>query len=224
MLFGSREHGLFYAWWGAVREEGGTVDVNLLLNRASRSVLVRSWLPAEGRVEVEVRRDCDLRIRIPLWARLDSVAVRHNGQVSDAHVHGRLLEVTARAGDIVVLALPIADRTEAWHVPPVRGEHVQGEERLVQFTFRGNTVTDLDQSLTGTERDHLYTSGRLALAVKWRCEMSRCLSPVQSSAGRPWIVSGSVKRWRVRVTDRTGTRGQWEFALFERGCGVRPTR
>ena len=70
---GNGTKGFYYAWEGALREEaplngkGGRAVVNLLLNRAGRTVTVDSWLPWEGKVRVRTRGAARVSVRIPWW-------------------------------------------------------------------------------------------------------------------------------------------------------------
>jgi hypothetical protein len=48
--------------------------VNLLLNRASAWADLDSYIPYEGRVDVRVKRDCELAVRIPEWVKPELVS------------------------------------------------------------------------------------------------------------------------------------------------------
>ncbi|MBI5458086.1 IPT/TIG domain-containing protein [Candidatus Kaiserbacteria bacterium] len=64
--------GLYAAWEWIVQIKGTIAQVNLLLNRSSQYVLVKSDLPYRGRVEVDMNTSIgpihDLSVHIPGWA------------------------------------------------------------------------------------------------------------------------------------------------------------
>lgn len=69
------------AWDNIVTEKNGRVSVNLLLNRGTRWLDVNSYLPHEGRVDLNINQDIrQLLVRIPSWVALDAVKVsrKHN--------------------------------------------------------------------------------------------------------------------------------------------------
>ena len=73
--------GLFLAWDNIVTEKNGRVSVNLLLNRGTRWLDVNSYLPHEGRVDLNINQDIrQLLVRIPSWVAFDAVKVsrKHN--------------------------------------------------------------------------------------------------------------------------------------------------
>jgi hypothetical protein len=73
--------GLYYAWEGIVREKDGTVQINLLLNRASPWLDVDSYLPHEGKVVVRNKTARQLLLRVPRWADKGAVQCHVNEEV-----------------------------------------------------------------------------------------------------------------------------------------------
>lgn len=88
----SGTRGLFLAWQHAVTIDDGTVMVNLLLNRATPTVDVYSYLPHEGRVVVRANRDIqDLRMRVPSWVDPSHILVTCDGYGDQATWDGPFL-------------------------------------------------------------------------------------------------------------------------------------
>ncbi|HEY5466876.1 MAG TPA: beta-L-arabinofuranosidase domain-containing protein, partial [Clostridia bacterium] len=82
----SGTRGLFLAWSNIVTEKAGRVSVNLLLNRASHWLDVRSYMPHEGRIELEINEDIpELLVRIPDWVPFDAISLKkeHAGDVTE---------------------------------------------------------------------------------------------------------------------------------------------
>jgi len=87
---GNGTRAIYFAWENILRREQGKLKVNLLLNRASPSADVDSYIPYEGRVEVKVKQDCELWVRIPEWATAPQTQCEVNGR-SRRFVLGRTL-------------------------------------------------------------------------------------------------------------------------------------
>jgi hypothetical protein len=72
--------GLFNAWTNAVTAGSGEVRVNLLINHLGEHATVRSWLPHEGRIEVALRREAEVVLRVPSWVDRRSLTLTADGQ------------------------------------------------------------------------------------------------------------------------------------------------
>jgi hypothetical protein len=112
---------LYKAWQAAVSRDKNRVWVNLLLNHRTPDIEVRSWLPHEGRLEVEISEDVpELMVRIPEWVPFGGVRVR--GQVGDETVRedtGRTLSwvrrhyikiKSPRKGEVVTITFTVDER------------------------------------------------------------------------------------------------------------------
>jgi len=137
----------------------GTLQVNLLLNRASQWCDVYSYVPYEGRVDVKLKTDCDrLLIRVPEWVEGGSAQVRcevdgRNTAVGwqQRYVHA----VGVRAGSRVTVRFPIGDKvvhTTIGNVP-------------YRLEIRGNTVTAIDPP---GRNGPLYERAYYREPVRWR--------------------------------------------------------
>jgi hypothetical protein len=148
---GNGTKGFYYAWEGALREEparaggsppkdGGRAVVNLLLNRAGRTVTVDSWLPWEGKVRVRSRGADRVSVRIPWW--VDRRALR-------ALVGGRPREPGWLGSYASFDGLgPAAALELSFPVPTTRTRGtvcagMPGKERAYECTFHGSTLVDI---------------------------------------------------------------------------------
>ena len=80
---GAGTRGLYVAWSSIVTEDAGRIRINLLLNHTSRWLTLKSYMPHEGRIELEVKQDMpELLIRIPEWVPFGAVrvSVEKNGE------------------------------------------------------------------------------------------------------------------------------------------------
>ena len=95
---GNCTRALYYAWENILNNSNGTVRVNLLLNRASPSVDVLSYIPYEGRVDFHVKAPLHkLEVRIPEWVKPDQVAGTIDGQEAQLHCASRYADFVAKA-------------------------------------------------------------------------------------------------------------------------------
>jgi DUF1680 family protein len=131
----------------------GTLRVNLLLNRASRWADVKSHIPYQGRVDVEIKEDLDLEIRLPEWVEPDEAICTVNGTSRELNFDGRYAQVgKVHKGDHVELEFPIFERLDKvtiWHQ----------EYTLIR---RGNNVVWIDppgKNCPLYQNDH-YRQGR----------------------------------------------------------------
>ncbi|RKN44945.1 beta-L-arabinofuranosidase domain-containing protein [Streptomyces hoynatensis] len=120
---GSGVRGLFTGWNAVVTGDERLLRVNLLLNRGSRFLDVRSHLPHEGRVDLDLRADCrELRLRVPDWAGHAHLAVtRRPASGEPVTAAGRepalwapdgcLRLARPRAGERITVTFPLAEVT-----------------------------------------------------------------------------------------------------------------
>lgn len=103
---------LYWIWERILRCHDGKLRVNLLLNRASAWADVDSYIPYQGRVDVRVKQNADLSIRIPEWVSLEKVHCQVNGQERALQWEGRYAQVgLVQPGDVATLTFPISERT-----------------------------------------------------------------------------------------------------------------
>ena len=132
---------LYHIWEHILTYADGNLRVNLLLNRASPWVDVDSHIPYTGQVDVKIKKELDLAIRIPQWVEPGETRCRVSGAERALRFEGRYAQVGAvQSGDVVTLSFPIAERTETvWHPQDFQK---QGQKYTV--LVKGNTVVAID--------------------------------------------------------------------------------
>ncbi|MCX6030529.1 MAG: hypothetical protein NT169_14680 [Chloroflexi bacterium] len=141
--------GLYYAWDGIVRQQDGTVRVNLLLNRASRWVDVYSYLPYEGRVVLKNKSLREVFVRIPLWVDRKAVRCTVGQQELPAVWFGNYLRFeNLTPGDALTIEFPVVETTEQWTVPDLtKWAKEETTSRVHTCRFRGNTLVSISPPL-----------------------------------------------------------------------------
>ena len=113
------------------------VTVNLLLNRASPSVHVDSFLPFEGVVRITNKSADSLAVRIPGWVDMGKVQCSiGDGDVVPRGLGRYLLFDGLLKGQVVELRFDVPDST---------GSYTLYGEKFA-FTFRGSTVLGAEPS------------------------------------------------------------------------------
>jgi len=132
---GNATRAVYYVWERILTHEKGTLKVNLLLNRASRWADVLSHIPYDGRVDVKVKQDLRLEIRLPEWVTPGEARGAVDGDPRKLTFDGRYAHVgSVRAGEEVTLQFPIRERTD----------RVVIEKRPYTLIRRGNDVVWID--------------------------------------------------------------------------------
>ena len=105
------------------------------MNRASPWADVDSYIPYEGRVDVKVKKACDLSIRIPEWVQSEEVQCKVNGKKQPVTFDGRYASLGAvKAKDVVRMTFPIFERTDKVNI-------VGKDYTLIR---KGNDVVHID--------------------------------------------------------------------------------
>jgi hypothetical protein len=132
---GNAARSLYYLWDHILAYENGRLRVNLLLNRASTWADVESHIPYAGQVDVKVKRELDLAMRIPEWVEPNEVRCEVAGAERDLGWEGRYARVgSVKAGERVTLTFPIAERTDVVYV----------EKEKYTLVRKGNEVVSID--------------------------------------------------------------------------------
>ncbi len=127
---------LYWIWDGMIEYAGGELKVNLLMNRASPWADIDSYIPFEGRVDIEMKVACDLSIRIPEWVNPGEEVVTVNGQARSVTFNGRYAELGAVAAtDDVTITFPIIVDTRP-------DPEIMGGVSYIIVT-KGNEVVDI---------------------------------------------------------------------------------
>jgi hypothetical protein len=132
---GNGTRAIYYVWENILSEEAGKLKVNLLLNRASSWADVHSYIPYEGRVDVRVKKDCELSVRIPEWATAQQTQCEVNGRNRPLSWEGRYGVVgKVKPKDVATLTFPIHERKDVLRI----------HGREYRLTRKGNEVVHID--------------------------------------------------------------------------------
>jgi hypothetical protein len=126
---------LYRVWENILRYREGKLKVNLLLNRASPWADIDSFIPYEGRVDVKIKKACELSIRIPEWVKPGQTKCQVSGTDRPLLWEGRYAVVgNVRPKEVATLTFPIFERTDK--------VQIQGK----QYTLirKGNDVVHID--------------------------------------------------------------------------------
>jgi hypothetical protein len=148
-----------YEVWAAVVDEdpaASMVRVNLLLNRASESPDVESYLPHEGKVVLRLHRDATVAVRVPRWVDRAKVTCGVNDNaVPFAWLGSYVVLESRKSGETLTLTFPIVETVEtwslAWQVDRFWQESTKApaywpkrEPVRYTLTFRGNTLAKIE--------------------------------------------------------------------------------
>lgn len=136
---GNATQGLYYAWEGAVREDGDNAQINLLLNRASKLLDVDSYLPYEGKVVIHNKAARRIAVRLPEWVTRRDLRVQVGSQDRPQEYIGNYLTVVdVKPGDKITLTFPVKEFTSNYTV-----NANSADELVYTCTFRGGTLVDI---------------------------------------------------------------------------------
>jgi hypothetical protein len=135
---GNCTRAIYYVWEHMLESKGEELRLNLLMNYASNSADVYSYIPYEGRVDLKIKRPFrSVLVRAPEWVKAGSpeLICKVNGIPREVRWEGKYVDSgKAVPGDKIVVTFPIRERT-------VR-ESIGG----VPYTLviKGNTVISID--------------------------------------------------------------------------------
>ena len=122
---------LYDLWHYGVTRTDDTVSIAMLFSRATSDVIINSYLPFEGRVDIKCTGDRNVRMRVPGYASSASLRLEVNRQTIPARPdHGWLKLPRTRPGDAVVLRFDLPEHNEDAHLG----------YSTYEVTYRGNTV------------------------------------------------------------------------------------
>ena len=157
---GNGLQGFYYAWEGAVRENGDSSQVNLLFNRASKGLDVNSWLPYQGKVVIKNKSMKNIAVRIPGWTDKRQVKQFVNNFPTSFIKVGNYIHFTGLSpNDEIRLEFPVPTVTHQY-----TASAQTKDEKTYTVTTRGSTVVDISPRLMGEGiypyfvRDHMKTA------------------------------------------------------------------
>lgn len=159
---GSGTHGYYIAWKHASQFSGGTLRVNLHIDKLLPQAEIRCNQPYEGLLVVTLRQACDLSIRIPDFASSSDVSVTVGGQKVPFAASGNYLTLKGRAaGDRIEMRYPLptkvetvtignkkaGERGKVWY-PLMESTGAKTEGEFNRYTYRvtwvGDTVVKME--------------------------------------------------------------------------------
>ncbi len=142
---GNASIALYKIWRDMIGYDAGKnrLSVNLLMNRASQWADINSHIPHRGQVDVTLKCDCEVALRIPEWTTPQDCKCTVNGQDVQPQWEGRYAVVGAHKGDEVTLRCPISERSERLTFP---GKNEDGTPTSTSYdvTVRGNEIVDIN--------------------------------------------------------------------------------
>jgi len=105
---GSGTHGLFIAWKNASRFEGNTLSVHMHIDKLLPQAEIRSLQPYRGRLTIDLKQPCSVRVRIPEFVLPQDMQTTSNRGEVPVTVWGNYLEIADRqAGEILNVDYPV---------------------------------------------------------------------------------------------------------------------
>ena len=106
-------YALYDVWRNIVHIDGDRVKVNLLLNHAGSAADVDSHIPYVGQVDVHIKRNCELAVRMPGWVELGQVRCVVGETPRALTFDGRYAQIgRVQANQTIRLIFPISERTD----------------------------------------------------------------------------------------------------------------
>ncbi len=137
---GSGTHAFFTVWKNASLFENGCLSVNLHLDKLLPQAEVRGYQPFEGKLTIDLKENCRVRVRIPEFCQPGEITGYSGGVKITCQPWGNYLELGARqAGEFIEIHYPLSIKTEEVAVgnPGFRQYHYQ-------VTWKGDTVIEME--------------------------------------------------------------------------------
>ena len=132
---GNGTRAIYFVWENILHYREGKLKVNLLLNRASPWADIDSSIPYQGRVDVKVKKPCELSLRIPEWVQPSQTTCQVDGATRALAFEGRYAVVgKVAAGSVTTLRFPIFERTDKVHI----------QNKDYTLIRKGNDVVHID--------------------------------------------------------------------------------
>jgi hypothetical protein len=131
---------LHLAWKYALEETQGGVSANLLFDRDTPFARLETGLPSKGQVRVMMKRDGDLNIRVPEWAR-PTVSYQPPEIAASASWKGPFQRLPAlKKGQTIEMTFPLLRSSREWK-HAIMGITYRSEwlgDTVVSISPRGN--------------------------------------------------------------------------------------
>jgi len=168
---GNCSRALYYVWENILNYEGNTLckentlNVNLLLNRVSQWADIESYIPYLGRVDIKIKTDMKLQVRMNDWIEKNNVKCTVDNRIVPFAWSGKYMDIgKVSKGQKVTIEFPIYERAKA--------EKSNGLKYYI--TYKGNDVVDISpkgENCGMFLRDHYrYNQPRFIKATNFVCE------------------------------------------------------
>lgn len=150
-MVGGVTHGIVAIWNHIVTEDHQGLHVNFLLSKNTPEINVRSYLPVQGRVELEVKSKKTLLVRIPQYVHRDKLTVKVDKEnLTKRFVGPYLMIARQKLGSTIVIEFDQEIRIE--------------EETSSGVTYRVEWLGDTVWNITPAGKQvPLYYPARLAM-------------------------------------------------------------
>jgi len=182
---GNCSRALYYAWSNILEEDAKRLKVNLLLNRASATADLHSYLPYEGKVVIDMKRAREnVLVRIPEWANWNEVSCRIDEETAPFTWDGSFIQFgPVYPNQKIEIGFPLKTRTiKTTYLTQVKGGNPSSENILAgevlklndcEITYKGNTVVDMKPDLGyPLQRQEKYRADSVTMR-----EVERFVSP-----------------------------------------------
>jgi hypothetical protein len=125
---------LYRVWRDMIGYDSGRkrLSVHLLMNRTSQWADINSHIPYRGEVDVKLKQEIELALRIPAWANPQQITCKVDGRPVKGRMEGRYFLVRESKGRTLTLALPMSEEKRTVSLPAgkyeisLRGHDVVG--------------------------------------------------------------------------------------------------
>ena len=134
---GNGSRAFYYIWQNMLSFNQGRLTINLMFNRASRWADINSYIPYDGRINVQIKENCDLELRLPEWVNPEETSGAVNSTPVKLSFSGRYARFgQVQRGDIATLSFPISERSMDTFIG----------DQIYSLTIKGNDVVDIHPS------------------------------------------------------------------------------
>jgi hypothetical protein len=141
---GNCSRALYSVWCNMLsfNEADKSLKINLLLNRASKYADIDSHIPYNGRVDIKLKQDLKLEVRMPDYVTLNDVKVTVDSKPADVAFNARYAQIkNVKKGQTVTVTFPLKEETKT-----VRLRYYEPTFYIAEYytlKMKGNTVIDI---------------------------------------------------------------------------------
>ena len=126
---------IYYIWEHIAVKKDDCIDINLLYNHVTDELEILSHIPYNGRVDINVKQDIAVNIRLPKWTDGNTVVFTVNGKEQTVNIeNGYLVAGICRSGDKLSVSFDL----------PVTTHLIYADHRGYRLMLKGNTCVAID--------------------------------------------------------------------------------